>query len=121
MISHRASCFEGNTAVVYAAERSFSSRLSCEWADRHKICLASFVDLLDEAKDEADFPGIVVQAGSDATKDRFIEVHVFGPMTARTFEAVQISARKRSRHQNVLRNAIEEKLRSANVQVRAAR
>lgn len=110
MIAHRASCFEGNSAVNYAAEHDFSTFLRCEWDNRGIICTAVFADQVDQSTDESDFPGILIEVGPQPEDDRFIEVHIFGPITARTFQSVRIDATNHSRREKAFRDAIEEKL-----------
>ena len=117
MIAHRASCFEGNSAVIYAEQNDFASFLRCEWSDRHTMCLATFDDRLTPATDERDFPNILVDAGTEAEDDLFIEVHVFGPMTSKTFESVQIDTTNHTHRDGVLRQAIEEKLVGVSIEV----
>ena len=110
MIAHRASCFEGNSAVNFAVKHDFSAFLRCEWANRGTICAAVLADQVDQTTDESDFPGILIEVGPQSEDDRFIEVHIFGPMTAKTFQSVRIDATKHSRRDKVYRDAIEEKL-----------
>ncbi len=120
MIAHRASCFEGNTAVLYHTERSFSVLLRCEWNDRGLICTATFGDHIDCSTGENDYPGILLKVGAASEQDQFIEVHVFGPMTARTFESVRIDTTSHSRRHTALLNAIREKLAAVDVEVMTA-
>lgn len=118
MIAHRASCFAGNTAIVFAQQHNFVSILRSSWADRHRICLASFQALLASGMTESQFPTVLVASGAKPEDDRFIEVHIFGAMTARTFESVRIhSSDKLSSQEKVLLAAATEKLESVGVTV----
>ena len=117
MIAHRASCFEGNTAIVFAQEHDFTLYLRAGWADRHRMCVAVFVGLLVPEMDEKLFPGIVIETGAQPEEDRFIEVHVFGAMTAKTFQSVRIDARKHGPKESVLLKAIQEKLAGLPVEI----
>lgn len=110
MIAHRASCFEGNTAVIFAQNHDFSQFLRSDWQSRNKMCLAVGGDRIGASTVENDFPGILVECGKEAVDDRFIEVHVFGPMTAKTFRSVKIDATSHSSRQQVLSEAVQEKL-----------
>ncbi len=117
MIAHRSSCFEGNTAVIYAILGHFDNILRSDWQNRHSICFATFGNKLDSRSTEADFQSILVDRGESSEDDSFIEVHVFGPMTARTFETVQIATAKHSPRDAVLVAAIADKLAAINIQV----
>ena len=117
MVSHRVSCFEGNTAVIYSTDHDFSEFLRCEWDDRGRICVATFADRLSPSTRKSDFPAILVDLGDQSTEDRFIEVHVFGPMTAKTFQSVAIDGTNHSHREKVLREAIKQKLSAVAVEV----
>jgi len=118
MIAHRASCFEGNSALVYAIMHSFADVLKSEWTDRAKLCEAVCGDRLGQSTKESEFPGILVFNGNTSEDDRFIEVHIFGPMTANTFRYVKIDATKHATTKHdVYREAIQEKLGGIQVEV----
>jgi len=118
MIAHRASCFEGNTAIVYAKNHSFESSLRSDWSDRHRMCTAVLAGSITAGMDSSQFPSILVQNGATSADDRFIEVHVFGSMTARTFSSVRVKNAKFDRKQNTLLRAVREKLALVGVQVK---
>lgn len=50
-------------------------------------------------------------------EDRFIEVHVFGSMTARSFESVCVEKKKRSQQERVLLTAVNEKLAKVGIAI----
>jgi hypothetical protein len=110
MIAHRASCFEGNTAVLYHAHHGFSAFLRSSWQNRHKLCLAVLGSQIKPTTSSGEFAGILVEIGPQPEEDRFIEVHIFGPMTARTFEFITIDSKNHKPAQRHLRNTIVEKL-----------
>ena len=82
MVAHRTSCFEGNTAVVYAVEHDFSRFLRSTWDERPKICLAMFGNKLNSTPNLNDFASILVHLGTEPIDDEFVELHVFGPITS---------------------------------------
>lgn len=89
MISHRASVFQENTGVYFfknpgAAPKGFRSN----WIERGKLCVAKLEDRLTIASAPADFPKVILKAAPNPLDDEFLEVQVFGPMTARTFDRV---------------------------------
>ncbi|MCK6592708.1 MAG: hypothetical protein L6Q76_34565 [Polyangiaceae bacterium] len=104
MIRHRASVFEGNTAAfvknrkVKDLARAVRGNRAT-WADRAKLCVAKLAAGLTPATKPDELPGLLLKQGATSADDDYVEVHVWGPMTARTFErviAVQ-SAKRRSR------------------------
>ncbi len=115
MISHRASCFEGNTALIYEKTHDFSDCLRSSWAKRTKLCAAKIAGKLDESMSSNDFPGILLSKGASQDDDEFVEVHVFGTMTAQTFQSVAIDSSKLPREQKTLSRAVKEKLAKNNV------
>ncbi len=117
MIAHRASCFQGNTAVLYHGQQDFSTLLRCEWTDRALICGAAFGNQIDCSTRENSYPEILVKPGATPEQDQFIEVHVFGPMTARTFDSVLVDTTSHSPRQALLLEAIREKLAAVRVEV----
>jgi len=117
MIAHRSSCFEGNTAVIQEIVGNFKNFLRSDWQNRHSICFGTFGNKFDSLTTEADFQSILVNRGESSEDDSFIEVHVFGPMTARTFELVHITTAKHSRRETVLVEAIADKLEAMKIQV----
>lgn len=118
MIAHRASCFEGNTAVLYALDHDFTTRLRSVWADRHALCAAVFAAQINASTALNDFPAIIVNADpAERSRDRFIEVHVFGPMTKQTFGSIRIDTRKHGPQEEVLRQALTDKLTDVQITV----
>ena len=84
MIAHRASCFSGNSAVIYHREHSFSNCLRSDWSGRGKIAVVAFADRLSQSTSDREFATMLVSRGDQPLDDEFIEVHIFGPMTAKT-------------------------------------
>jgi hypothetical protein len=115
LIAHRATCFEGNTAVLYNEEANFSERLRSIWEDRHKLCTSVMAASVDSATASTDHASILVQPGPKPEEDVFIEVHVFGDMTAGTFAAVHFAEATPSSRDRVYWEAVEEKLAQAGV------
>ena len=116
MIAHRASCFSGNTAVIYYRERSFANCLRSDWSKRGIIAVVVFEDRLSQTTADDEFAEILVSAGDDAVDDQFIEVHIFGPMTAKTFAEVKLKENPTGREAIYIR-AVQEKLSAAGVTV----
>lgn len=119
MIAHRASCFEGNTAVIYAVEHDFTAFVRSDWGNRHMICTAVMASQLECTTPQTDFPGILAapDPNNQSENDLFIEVHVFGDMTAFTFESVEFVTAAQNKGDHVYRRATTEKLEAAGVTV----
>lgn len=109
MIAHRASCFEGNTAVLFKKHHNFSGFVRSGWSERHKLSVAVFEECLNPGCKAEDFSRILVQIKGDPVLDRFVEVHIFGPMTARTFGTVRVNVSKHRKRDRLLLKAIREK------------
>jgi hypothetical protein len=109
MIAHRASCFEGNTAVIYHRDHSFKDRLRSNWPDRAKLAAAAFHEQVSDETDETDFPHVLVQDGN-ADEQAYVEVHVFGPMTGKTFKQVVIDGTQLKGAEKTYARVIQEKL-----------
>ena len=110
MISHRASCFDGNSALIYEEKHDFSGCLRSSWPERAKLCAAKIAGKLDESVSFDDYSGMLLSKGVTPDDDEFVEVHVFGTMTARTFQSVAIDASKLSGRPKALWKAVKEKL-----------
>jgi hypothetical protein len=110
MIAHRAACFEGNSALIYQEKRDFSGCLRSTWTQRAELSVAKIAGKLNESLSSSDFPGLLLSKGVTQDDDDFVEVHVFGTMTAQTFQSVAIDRSKLSREQKTLWKAVKEKL-----------
>lgn len=95
MIAHRASVFEENTAVFMEKNEIklkdapiAAIGYRAPWADRTKICVAKLADEITPATTPGMSPSVLVHQGATSADDRFVEVHVWGPMTMRSFEHV---------------------------------
>jgi hypothetical protein len=115
MISHRASCFEGNTAVIYSKHHTFKDFLRSPWEGRGSLAFACFASMLDLSSTPEDFSRILVSSGPTGADDRFVEVHVFGPMTSHTFDRVQIDCKEHDRDQKTLASIVHTRLTNAKV------
>lgn len=110
MISHRATCFEGNSALLFAEKQDFNGFLRSSWQDRGRLCVAKIGGKLDNSMSAHDFPGILLKKGPSQTEDEFVEIHIFGTITAQTFQSVEIAISKNSNRHRTLWKAVKEKL-----------
>jgi hypothetical protein len=122
MIERRASTFDENTAVFVdrrgipaskVAEQARGYRSS--WADRAKVCVAKLAGAITSATKTADFAGLLLTQGpaGKSEDDRFVEVHVWGPLTIRTIEKMVLKKTRDTRRlaSKARLRALEENLK----------
>jgi hypothetical protein len=91
MIGHRASVYEENSTVSlkkYGYQPPPGHRAA--WSERAKLCVAKLAGALDASTQPVQFPGLLLQQNATPEEDRFIEVHIWGPMTIRTIERILV-------------------------------
>lgn len=93
MIEHRASVFEDNT-VTWLMEQGETWQIPpgyrAPWDERDALGLAKLLPVLHPA--DVDFGAAILAVGDSTATDSFIEVHIYGPFTARTCSHVQVQA-----------------------------
>jgi hypothetical protein len=120
MIAHRASVFHENS-VMFMKNREIKIGDAPElprgyraaWNDRHRICATKLANRLDSATPPADFPKLLLKPGTSET-DEFVEVHIFGSLTVRTFARVIVRLKNRQPKKS-LRQSLEAELSQVNV------
>ncbi len=120
MIAHRASVFHENS-VMFMKNRDIKiwdapklpRGYRAAWNDRHRICAAKLANRLNSATPPAEFPRLLLKPGTPET-DEFVEVHIFGSLTVRTFGRVIVRRKKRQPKKSVLQ-ALEVDLAQYNV------
>ena len=132
MIAHRSSLFEENS-LIFMKKRGItiweSDQIPCSyrstWDERAQLCVSKLVRRLESHSNTTDFSDVLMQEGNQRIDDDFIEVHMFGPMTVKTFAKVTLKAasapigsskRNRKRRGNTARKALRDWLRKANVE-----
>ena len=123
LIANRSSVFDGNTLVVLLQEDARLSQLvtlppgrRATWSNRGKLALCTFAGQLESHPRSADFPQVLLQASRDALTDQFIEVHIWGPITARAIESVELP-KPRDKGEQVYVRAIQQALAEQGVRV----
>lgn len=97
MIAHRATVFEENSAVYFERQRKAGNEPPViagsrgRWCDRGKLGVVKHAHELTPASTAADFPRLILRAGKTGADDVFIEVHIYGSMTRRTFARMTIA------------------------------
>ncbi len=95
MIAHRASVFEENTVVFmvrrgvpFADADKLKPGFRATWEERAKLCVAKLAARVAGPLDDEARAALLLAPAPEPDDDDFVEVHVYGPMTARTFERV---------------------------------
>jgi hypothetical protein len=96
MIAHRASVFEENTVVfmkrrgvTFGEADKLTRGFRATWGARAKLCVAKLTARVSGDMDEAARADLLLSPAGTPDADDFVEVHIYGPMTARTFERVR--------------------------------
>lgn len=123
MIAHRASVFEENSVIFMEKHKILISQSNnlpkgyrATWEERAKLCLAKLVDKLHPNTKKDAFAHILLKEGKTPAEDSFVEVHIWGPMTARTFERIVVNRPKR-RADRVILKALSEKFSKVGVTI----
>jgi hypothetical protein len=121
MIAHRASVFEENSVVWMARQRIGLSDVDklpkgyrAVWSERAKLAVAKLAGKIEPSTPQNSHSSLLLQQGATPADDQFIEVHIWGPMTVRTFEHVTIKQPQRPANRIILK-ALQEKLQKAGV------
>lgn len=104
MIQHRTSTFEENS-LVFARENRITiaeAELAmighrASWNDRAKLGMAKLVDFVTPRMEEIEFPSLVIRQGRTSGEDRFVEAHIFGPLTIHSVEKVVLTKHRDTR------------------------
>lgn len=97
-IAHRTSLFETNTARFLERggifRRGKSPRIPggsrASWADRGKLAIAKLGASITATTIDTEFPRILLTPRLKSDDDEFIEAHIFGPLTIRSFSKVTL-------------------------------
>jgi hypothetical protein len=117
MIAHRASLIEENSVkfmerhkIEIAGVNDLPKGYRAPWEDRSKLCTAKLAAAIDPTSRPEDFAKLLLNPGKTSDDDQFVEVHIWGPMSVRTFEQV-IVRRKKSEPRMKTLKALEGRLK----------
>lgn len=119
MIGHRATAFEENNVLLF---RRLLPKMKqgypppghmAPWENRHKLCMAKLHGKIQDGMANSDFAAILMKNGVTPADDDFVEVHIFGPMTRRTFAKIVV-AKPRTRTQTALKR-VRDLAKAANL------
>jgi hypothetical protein len=124
MIAHRASVFEENSLL---SSRHMDVRLGqanelplgyrAPWSNRAGLCVSKLSPHIDSATPDSQYSSILLRSGATSASDDFIEVHIWGSITARAFQQVTLTHGSKS-YQRVIVKALKEKFENAGVSVK---
>ncbi len=117
MIAHRSTCVEGNSADLFAKHGNLVKILRSTWDERGKLCVAKAASNVNATSKTDDFPNLILQNRPPSNDDDFVEVIIFGTMTAGTFDSVTIQSAfvGQSSRNAAYWDAVKEKLVTYNV------
>ena len=93
-IEHRTSVFDQNS-VTFVSDRRLKAAQGAlrghraSWVNRSKLAAAQLADQITASTQPDEFPAILMKQGATTAADRFIEAHIWGPITVRTIESVK--------------------------------
>lgn len=87
------------------------------WADRGRLCAAKLHPRIDAGTGPVEYSRLLMRQASAPEDHEFVEAHIFGPMTVRTFEEVSVSKRKK-KADNVSIKWLERELKKFGVTVK---
>ncbi|MEP6670070.1 MAG: hypothetical protein ABJF10_13000 [Chthoniobacter sp.] len=97
MIEHRATIFDENS-VVFMKRHGITGTDDFQippghrttWARRVDLCVAKLAHRILPPTGQDEFDKILLSSGNKPEEDEFVEVHIWGPLTIRSFQSVQI-------------------------------
>jgi hypothetical protein len=92
-VKDRASLLEENTYPFakrhgMIAGSSIPAGYRSTWSERHKLAVAKLGSLVSAATTEKEYPQLLLTNGITRDSDKFIEVHIYGPMDGNAVETV---------------------------------
>lgn len=127
MIAHRASVFEENSTmfmkhhgILMSEAHNLPRGYRATWDSRGKLCVAKLFKKIDAGTAKGEYSEVLLRRGATTAEDDFVEVHIWGPMTARTFEQISIKLRsKRPAHRAII-SALKESLEQVSVKLQVS-
>lgn len=91
MIDNRASCFEGNSAILFKQNGNFDVTLRSTWEDRGKLCFAVYATSLSNSTTINEFGEIIIKNEEEELSADFIEVHIMGNVSINSFTSIAVN------------------------------
>lgn len=123
MIAHRASVLEENSVVFMETHKilmfeadTLPQGYRAIWEERGKLCATKAAGDISEITQSKHFAGILMRQGKTSAEDKFVEVHIWGPISSCTFGRVVVKKPK-SHAGGVIFEALQEDLEKIGVKV----
>ncbi len=117
MIGHRTSVFEGNsTLFLEQTAYRLAAGHRAPWSERQKLCVAKHAGDLTPDSNRDDFQSVLLQQGRTTGDGGFVEVHVWGSLSAFSFERALVRRGKPLRTVTS-EKALREKLAKSGVEL----
>lgn len=120
-VSHRTSFSEENTAdrlktrgLPPNGQPLFRPDELAEWNNRIQLSVSKAAPHITAATQDADFPRLILKPGANTTQDEFVEGHIYGPLTIRSFRSVSLPATSERFKKRTIKG-LAEKLRKLNI------
>ncbi|HYF36373.1 MAG TPA: hypothetical protein VD994_13850 [Prosthecobacter sp.] len=122
-VTHRVSFTEENTAQRLKSKglRAGGAALFrpdelADWATRHLLSTAKAAPQVTTSTTTADFPALVLKPGATTDDDQFVEGHIYGPLTLRSFISCSLPSQS-SRFRKSVIKGLAQKLQKLNIAV----
>jgi hypothetical protein len=86
--------------ILMSQAASLPEGYRSSWTNRGKLCIAKLADRLDSTTTANDHAALLMKQGKTSADDEFVEIHVWGPMTIRSFEQVTLRSIPRNRRRS---------------------
>jgi hypothetical protein len=123
MIAHRASVLDENSVLFMERHGVRVSRkpgvpkgYRATWSERAKLSAAKLAQRIDSATAPNRYSTLLLTQGASPEAHEFVEVHIFGPMTALTMAKVKVTNPKPGPRATIVR-ALKSKLARHGVSV----
>lgn len=83
------------------------------WSERGKLCVAKLGGMIEPATVGDRFSQLLLENGPTPEEDRFMEVHIWGPMTIRTVERILV----KKLHRQASRKSLRDRLKGLGVEL----
>ena len=116
LISYRASVLEENSVLFVERHDIKASRppnipegFRASWDNRAKLCVSKLAAKIDSSTLANQYSGILLKQGATSNDDEFIEVHIWGSISALTMEKVTVTVTNKRQRATIVK-ALRSKL-----------
>ncbi len=117
MISHRTSVFEENSVLFMKHKKIRTSNpnlpkgFRATWNERAKLSIAKLAPSIDSTLVPNQYSKLLLTQGASSADDKFIEVHIWGPISVMSIEKVTVTAREAGVKETILKAVTSELLK----------